>query len=170
MHKPESLKEKGHAWILWDFVTRKYQKIITIIITIIIIIILILLELFKLALADNFATRVSESASLLKSPGLFSVFCPILTMSLFRWSQIILVFPSPFVPVLWWLYQEYKLRLVSPSLLHSIFFTSLARSRYLFFFSPLSVLLCSQARTAKSTIWCHSNSFICHFYLLTIAP
>ena len=39
------------------------------------------------------------AASLLKSPGFFSVFLPISTMLLFGWSLLIFLFPSPSVPV-----------------------------------------------------------------------
>ena len=78
-----------------------------------------------------------RASSLLKSPGLSSVFWPILIKLQFEWSPLVLVFsnPSVLVPILWWLYQEHQLQLVSPSLSCStVFFNSLASSRYLSFF------------------------------------
>ena len=55
--------------------------------------------------------------SLLKLPGLFSVFWPILKMLLFGRSPQVLLFPSPPVPlsILSWLYRSHQLQLVSPS-------------------------------------------------------
>ena len=70
------------------------------------------------------------SSSLLKSPGLFSVFWLILIMLVF-------LFPSPAVPVpiLKLLYWAYQLQLLSRSLSCSKFFSFLARSWYLYFFA-----------------------------------
>ena len=69
---------------------------------IIIIIIINLLELFTSALADGFSLE-SEweqvSSSLLKSPGLFSVFWPFSIMLSFRWSLDVRQIPSPLVPL-----------------------------------------------------------------------
>ena len=55
----------------------------------------------------------------LKSPELFLVFWPISTMLSFGWSSLILLFPSPPVPVsiLWWMYRACQLQLGSQSLL-----------------------------------------------------
>ena len=47
-----------------------------------------------------FFNGVWARASLLKSPGLFSVFWPISIMLWFGWSPLVLLFPSPPVPVL----------------------------------------------------------------------
>ena len=55
-------------------------------------------------------------ASLLKFPGLFSVFWTILVMLLSRWSLIILLllsFPVP-LPILLWLFQVHQPQVVSP--------------------------------------------------------
>ena len=99
--------------------------------------------------------RVWVIGSLLKSPGLFSVFWLILTVLTFGWSPLFLLFPILPVPVsiLWWLYRAHRLQLVSPSLSYSIaFFISLARSRYLSLFSPPFNLTLFSAGMAKSTI------------------
>ena len=93
--------------------------------------------------------------SLLKSPGLFSIFWPISTMLLSGWSQVVLLFQSPLVliPILWWLCQDHQLQLVSQSLSCSrVFSDSLVRSRYLSFFLLSFNFTLWSARTAKSTI------------------
>ena len=100
-----------------------------------------------------------------KSPGLFSVFCPILTVLSFGWSSLVFLFPilPVSLPVLWWLYQADQLQLVSPSLSCSIvFFSFLARSRHFYFFPSFNFTLWS-AWMAKSTI----RQVLC--FLLTIA-
>ena len=95
------------------------------------------------------------TAGLLKSPGLFSVFWPLSIMLKFGWSPLIRQLPSSPVPliVLWWLYQKHQSRLVelSPSC-SIVFFNSLARSRYLSFFSHSFSFILWSAGTAKSTI------------------
>ena len=92
-----------------------------------------------------------------KSPQISRTLLSILAdLKKFRWSPLVLLFPSPPVPlsILWWLYLSCQLQLVSPSLSSSVvFFSSLARSRYLSLF-PLS--FSSTLRSvgmAKSTIW-----------------
>ena len=59
-----------------------------------IIIIIIPCELFYINVSWWPFTGVWVTASLLRSLGLFLVFWPILTMLFFRWSQLILSFPS----------------------------------------------------------------------------
>ena len=66
------------------------------------------------------------TARLLKSPGPFSVFWPILKMMSSRWSRIVFLFPSLPVPLP-------QLVLPSPSC-SIIFFSSLARSFFTFFY------------------------------------
>ena len=80
--------------------------------------------------------EVSVTTSLLRSPGLFSVFWPILVMLLFGWSQHVLKLLSLPVPspIHWELFQVHQLQLVSPSTSCSILFSSQARSRFFFFF------------------------------------
>ena len=83
------------------------------------------------------STRVWVTASLIKSPEIFSVFWLVLIILSFWWSPLVLLFPNPPVPlsIPCWLYQVKQLQLVSPSLSSSMIFNSLARSRYLSFFS-----------------------------------
>ena len=81
------------------------------------------------------------TANLLKFPGLLSVFWPILTELSFGWSPLAFLFPILPVP------------LVSPPLSSSIvFFSFLARSSYLFLFSPSFNFTLWSAGTAKFTI------------------
>ena len=71
------------------------------------------------------------------------------------WSLVVLRFPSSPVhlPIFWGSFQVHQLQLVSPSpfMFHS-FFISLARSWYLFHFSPSFDFNLFSARTAMSTI------------------
>ena len=83
-----------------------------------------------------FSTGIWVTVSLLKNPGFFLVFKPILIMLSFRWSLL-----------LWWVYRARQLPLVSQSLsclIVRLFFSSLTRSRYLFLFRLPSVLPCGQ--------------------------
>ena len=77
------------------------------------IIIVTTFRAFHTGVSRWFLTGVWVTTSLIKFPVLFSVFWLISTM-LFGWSLLVLLFPSPQVPVpvLWWLYQEHQLRLV----------------------------------------------------------
>ena len=83
-----------------------------------------------------FLTVVWVTASLLKSPGLFSVFWSILITLSLGWSPLVLLFPSPPVPlsILWWLYRAQQLRFLSQSPCSIVFSSSLRRSRYLSLF------------------------------------
>ena len=64
-----------------------------------------------------FYWSLSDTTSLLRSPGLFSVFRSIFIMLLSRWSPFGLLFPSLslLLPILWKLFQVHLLQLVSPS-------------------------------------------------------
>ena len=77
------------------------------------------------------------TASLLRPPELFSVFWSILTILLSGWSQFFLWCPllPAFLLSLWRPFQMYRLQLVplSPSY-STVFFSSLARSKYLFIY------------------------------------
>ena len=86
-----------------------------------------LLRVFYTWVTSWFFTEVWVTASLLKSPGFFSLFWPISTMQSFGWSPFILLFPSPpiLVTILWWLYQAHQLHLVWLSLSCSIVFSVL---------------------------------------------
>ena len=98
------------------------------------------------------------TASLLKSPGLFFVFLPILMQSL-GWSPLVLLFPSP--PLLWWLNRVHQLQLVSPSIPCSTVFSVLLQSLSTYLsFCFLSVLLCGQLERQSLL----SGSFFFFFY------
>ena len=88
-------------------------------------------------------TGVWETASLLKSSGLYSVFWPILIILLWRWSPLVLLLPNLPVslPILWGLFWVLKFQLVSPLPSCSMTFSVLGLCTYLAFFF-LSVLLC----------------------------
>ena len=58
------------------------------------------LEFFISALADGFFTGVWVTVSLLKSPGLFSVFWPFSIMLSFGWSSLVRQLPSPSGPLI----------------------------------------------------------------------
>ena len=76
-------------------------------------------QVFHTSVSRWFLSGVWMTASLLMSPRLFLVFWPISLMLLFGLSSLVLLFPSPPVPVsiLWWLCQEHQLQSVSSSLL-----------------------------------------------------
>ena len=118
-------------------------------------ILLFILRFFHINVCWWSFIEVWMTASLLKFPGLFSVFWPISTMFYFGWSPFVLLFPTPpmSVPILWWLYQEHQFQLASPSLSCSIFFFNfLARPRYLSLFSLFSISTRWSAGTAKFPI------------------
>ena len=62
-------------------------------------------RVFHINVSKRSFTGVWVTASLLKSPGLFSVVWPISIMQQFGWSLLVLLFPSPpiLVPILCWL-------------------------------------------------------------------
>ena len=80
--------------------------------------------MFHTNISRWFFTGVWVTASLLKSPGLFSVFWPILIMLEWGWSPLVLLFQSlpVLLPILWGLFPVLQLQLVSPSPLCSIVF------------------------------------------------
>ena len=94
-----------------------------------------------------FFTGVWLTVSLLKSPGLFSVFWPILTVLSFRWSPPVFLFPilPVLLPILSWLYRANWFQQVSPSPSWSIGFQfpSKFSGSYVSFRLP-SILLCGQ--------------------------
>ena len=73
---------------------------------------------------------------------------------------------SDLLLILWWLYQAHRLQLVLPSLSRSIVFCSLARSRYLYFFSFSFNLFCGHLRRQSSLF---GKFFLILFFLLTIS-
>ena len=75
------------------------------------------LRVFHTSISWWFFTGGWVTENLQKSPGLVIAFWPILTMLLFGWSRLILLFPNhpgP-EPILWWLHLVCQLQLVSPS-------------------------------------------------------
>ena len=86
-----------------------------------------LLRVFPTRVSRWILTGVWVRASLLKSPGLFSVFWPSLIILSFGWYPLVLLFPNPPVPIpiLWWLYRAHQLQLVSPWLTFHSFFSLL---------------------------------------------
>ena len=115
-----------------------------------------------------FYWSLSDSKSL-QSPGLFSVFWPILFILLTVWSPLVLWFLNlPFsLSILWGLFQLHHLLLISPSPSCSFvcllfFFSSLAGSWYLsLFYLSFNFSLWSTG-TAKSTI----RQFLFFLFLL----
>ena len=82
-----------------------------------------------------FLTGVWVTASLLKSPGLVSVFCPFLAMLSFGWSPPTSKSSRPFNnPFVFVPNAPITIGTIVTFMFHS-FFNSLARSRYLSFFS-----------------------------------
>ena len=77
--RKEYLKPYYYAWINYYYFT--------------------LLRIFHNSVSWWFFTRIWVTVSLLKSPGLFSVFWVILVKLLFRWSLLSLLFPILPVPV-----------------------------------------------------------------------
>ena len=109
------------------------------------------LRVFHISISWWSFTGVWVIASLLKFPGLLSVFCTILAMQQFGWSPLVLSFPSPTV---------LSVNVPRASIIIAInvtfmfysFFSSLVRSRYLFFFSLSFNFTRLSATTAKSGI------------------
>ena len=111
-------------------------------------------RVFLTSISQWFPTEVWVTASLLKSPGLFSVFCPIFTMLLFGWSPLILLFPSHPVPVLILCdcTKRTNYNWITINFMFNSFFNFLARSRYVSFFLLSFNFTLWSAGTAKSTI------------------
>ena len=119
----------------------------------IIIIINNILRIFRASFSWWFPTGVRVTASVLRYPGLFSVFEPILIMLSFGWSPWILLSKSfspctnPLVTV-----PSAPFTIgITVTFLFNIFFSSLAWSRYLGFFFFFSFKLWSPG-TEKSTV------------------
>ena len=101
-----------------------------------IIIIIIIIEVFVCNSTSWWLiTWVWVTGSLFKSTGLFSVFRPISIMLWFGWAQLILLFVRlpVAVPILWWLYQEHQIQLVSSSLSCSTIFQFTSKVHVLIF-------------------------------------
>ena len=96
-------------------------------------------------------TGVWMTASLLKSPGLFSVFWSILIMLLFEWFPHVFLFPGPPIPIpiLWWLYRAHQLQLVSPSPSCSIVFQFSSKVLVLIYLFAFFQLYSAVSRNGK---------------------
>ena len=111
------------------------------------------LKVFPSSVSWWFSIGLWVTASLLKFPAFFLVFGPVsILLSSFGWSPLVLLFPSPPVhlSILWWLYRAHQLQSVTPSFSCYIVFSSLVRSRDLFLFLFLSVLLCDYLERQSS--------------------
>ena len=120
---------------------------------IIIIIIIYSLRVFTSVIAVDLLSGVWVIASLLKSPGLFSVFWP------FGWSPLVLLFLSPSVPLTipWWLPKApIKIGIISYSIV--FFFNSQGRGTYPSFHF-LSILLCGEPGQ-RSPQFCKFSFFL----------
>ena len=92
------------------------------------------------------------TASLLKSPGLFSIFWPSSIMLSFEWSSLVRQLSRPFSnPLITVPKAPITIGTIVTFMFHS-FFNSLARSRYLSFFSHFFSFILWSARTVKSTL------------------
>ena len=118
---------------------------------------------FHIIFSRWFLIMVWVRVSLLKSPGLFSVFWLISIMLQSRWAPLVLLFPSPPIPllILWWLHRDHRLKLVQPSLSCSIvickFFTLVLTD--VFFPGVLVIASFSNLEnTLKSSNWHLSGS------------
>ena len=105
-------------------------------------------RVFHISVSWWFFPGVWVTASLLKSPGLFSVFWPFSIMLSFGWFPLVCQLPShqrPFNNLLVTMPKApITIGIIVTFMFHS-FFNSLARSRYLSFFShSYSVLFCGQ--------------------------
>ena len=115
---------------------------------------IIIIGVFHIRLSWWSFTGVWVTASRLKSPGLFSVFWRFSIMLSFGWSPLVRQLPSPPVPsiILRWLPKAPITIAIIISFMFYSFFNSLARSRYLSFFSYSFSFIMWSTGTAKSTI------------------
>ena len=123
------------------------------------------LEFSTSVLADVFFTGVWVTASLLKSPGLFSVFWPILIILSFRGSPLVHSFLSPpnSLSILWRLYRAHRLQLVSPSPSRSIVFSVSLQGpgTYLFFLAFFQLVTAVDITTNKRHSFMGSYIWTC---------
>ena len=135
----------------------------------VIIIIIIIMGVFHISVNWWSFTGVWETANLFKFPGLFSVFWLSSIMLYFAWSPLVLLFPSPPIPLI-------ILCDCTKSTNHNwhnchlqfFFFNSLARSRYLSSFSFLSILFCSQLRQQSPQFYMFSHSLFFFFFFFFV--
>ena len=92
-----------------------------------------LCEFFTTTLSDGLSLGVWVTASLLKSPRLFTVFWPMFAMLLFEWSRLVLRFITlpVFLRSLWGLFQVHQLQLVSPYYYYYYYYYYLTHLRVL---------------------------------------
>ena len=110
-----------------------------------------LIRAFHISVSRWFFTGIWVTASLLKSLELFLVFWPFSIMLSFGWSPLVRQLPSPLVPLVTVPNAPITIGIIVTYMFHS-FFNSLARSRYLSFFSHSFSFILWSAGTAKLTI------------------
>ena len=151
-------------FILWSAVTAK-STILQILFFLLIIIIIssscssksrisiYSFRVFHISVSWWSLTGVWATVSFLKSPGLFTVFWPFSIMLWFGWSPLVRQLPSPSVPliILYLLYQKLQSIYIFVTFMFHSFFSSLASSRYLSFFSHSFSFILWSAGTEKST-------------------
>ena len=116
---------------------------------------LIHLSVFHTNVSWRVLSGVRETAILLKSPGLFSVFWSISIILQFGSFSLLLLFPNPSVPVsiLSWQYRLCQLQLASSSYsCFIVFFTILSQGLGIYFFLLSFSFLQWSATTSTSTI------------------
>ena len=106
------------------------------------------------------------TGSLLKSPRLFSVFWPISNMLSFGWSPLVFLFPilSVHFRILWLLYREHQLQLVSLSLSCSVVFQFSSKVQViisLFVFLKFYPVVCRDGKILQFSKFSLSDSFQC---------
>ena len=123
----------------------------------------LLIRVFHISVSRLSFTEVWVTASLLKSPGLFSVFWPfsIMVSTRLPTSKSSSPFSNPLVTVP---NAPITIGIIVICMFHSIF-NSLARSRYLSFFSHSFSYILWSAGTAKSTILQFLLFFFCWLLL-----
>ena len=125
-----------------------------------------LLRVFHIIVSWWSFTGDCEKASLLKSPGLFSVFWSFSIMLLFGWSPLGRQLPNPPSPfiILQLPSQKHQSQLAQSSLLCSTaFFNSLARSRYLSFFFAFFQFYSVVSRDSKVDNFADSLFFVDYY-------
>ena len=123
-------------------------------------------RIFHISVSWWFFTGVWVTASLLKPPGLVSLFWPSSAMLSFGQSLPVRQFQSPPGPFSYPLVTVPNVPITIGTIVtfmfHS-FFNSLARSRYLFLFSLSLRFILFSAGTAKSTIFADSRIFVDYY-------
>ena len=118
------------------------------------LLLLLFIRVFHINVSRWSFTWVWVTASLLKSPGLVSVFCPFSIKLSFGWSPLVRQFPSPPVPliIIYLLYQKNQSQLVKYLPSCSIMFQFSCKVKVLILLFNFFQFTLWSAWTAKSTI------------------